>query len=158
MYIIYPIELAFIMCVLIWFHLFHGTIYMPLSNVKENIWAEERPDKQESLIQKEDVFFSPLFCLSAGWRSGLASPQVIKVCEVCQSVLCTLRRTSWLPDCVWRDWLMRYWLPIESMDFWFGSIEVGKRGWWTQERGEDELWEFELPIAILIMFFIIFNW
>lgn len=56
-------------------------------------------------------------CFLAGWGSGMASPQVIKECEVCQSVLCTLKRTSWLPDCVWRDWLMRYWLPIESMDF-----------------------------------------
>lgn len=103
----------------------------------EKIISEERRDKQESLWQTEGVCFSPslsLSCLLAGWGSGMASPQVIKVCEVCQSELCTLRRTSWLPDCVWRDWLMRYWLPIESMDFWFGSIEVGRIGRCTLER------------------------
>lgn len=54
----------------------------------------------KSAYQTCSVCFSPLSCLLAHRGSGLVSPQVIKVCELCQSALCTLRQTSWLPVCV----------------------------------------------------------
>lgn len=104
------------------------------------------------------VFEPSLLSLIASRGGGMASPQVIRVGELCQSARCTPRRTSWPPGCVRRDCLMRYWLPIESMDFWFSAMEVGRRGkvqsgeerrgnWRDEQRNIPSfsgLWEWEL--------------
>lgn len=67
------------------------------------------------------------------------------------------------PGCAPSLCLMRYWLPIESMDFWFGSMEVVRIGSCTLERAEDRSTKgeestevqllFNLPLSSVIVFF-----
>lgn len=120
-------------------------------------YSKQRCKTNKSHTDRRRVCALALSLASAGWGSGMASPQVIKVCEVSQSVLCTFRRTSWLPDCVWRYCLMRYWLPIESMDFWFGSKEVRRKGRCTLEGRKGDQWQswiYDIDIILWIIVYV----
>lgn len=126
----------------------------------KKIISGQRQDKQESLWQTEDVCFSPLSCLLAAWGSGMASPQVIKVCEVCQfcavhtqtnilaAWLCVEGLVNEILTAHWEHgfliWLHRSW---EDRQVHSGEEERRGDEWWAQISEFDIVFCLELPIV-----------